>query len=98
MSRPKRQKRKEVGATSEEVAKLLQSQLHYDPALSEELVRKVAKDVAGMKYITPYLVAEKHGIPISTARRVLKLLEAEGLVKLLSPGRRTPIYVPAKAK
>ena len=98
MSKPgrKAQARKEREVVKLETAiKLMQSEYSYDPRLSEELLRKAAKEVVKMKYITPYMASEKFGVPISTAKRLLRLLEAEGLIKLYSPGRRSPIYVPA---
>lgn len=67
----------------------------YDVAGSEDLINKIAKDAARSKFLTPYMVAEKYGIQLGAAKKILRYLAERGVLKLYSPGRRVPIYVPA---
>jgi small subunit ribosomal protein S25e len=64
----------------------------------EELVKKVESEVSkgGVKYYTPYTLAQALNVKISTAKRVLKEAVKRGILKLYSGGRRSPIFVPAK--
>jgi small subunit ribosomal protein S25e len=62
--------------------------------ISPELLAKVKKDLSKVNYITPSKLASNYSIAISTARKLLKQLEKEGVLKLYSPSRRNPIYIP----
>ena len=59
-----------------------------DPKEKEEL-KKYAKKV---KYITPYLVSRKMEVKLSTARKILKELAEEGIIKLEEKNREVEIY------
>jgi len=39
------------------------------------------------------MLALQYSIKISTARKLLKIANKQGLIKLYSGGRRTPIYI-----
>ncbi|MCE4613076.1 MAG: hypothetical protein F7C07_04525 [Desulfurococcales archaeon] len=65
-----------------------------DPRITSEILDRAFKELPREKSLTPFKVATRLGIPISSAKRVLRLLESKGLVKLYSPNRRNPIYVP----
>ncbi|MEM0355579.1 MAG: 30S ribosomal protein S25e [Desulfurococcaceae archaeon] len=60
----------------------------------EKFVNEVSK--GGDKYYTPYSLAQKYGIKISIAKKILRTAYQQGLIELYSPGRRSPIYVPRK--
>ncbi len=70
-------------------------QAFYDVGLPEELVKRVEREARNASYLTPYLIHSRYGVSLTTARRVLRELEKRGVLKLYSPGRRVPIYVPA---
>ncbi len=69
----------------------------YDVTLPEELYKKAKREVLNEKAITPFTLAQKLGISISASKRILRRLESEGIVKLYSPGKRCPIYIPVKS-
>lgn len=60
----------------------------------QELTRRALREVQQMAYVTPYLLSTKLEVKIGVARRVLRELEKEGKLKLVSPSRRSPLYVP----
>jgi len=62
--------------------------------ISPELLAKAKKDLAKVNYITPSKLASNYSIAISTARKLLKELQKEGILALYSPSRRNPIYIP----
>lgn len=69
-------------------------EVELDPRITGEVLEKAMNELPREKTLTPFKVATKLGVPISSAKRILRLLEAKGLVKLYSPSRRNPIYVP----
>ena len=94
---PKQRKgRKE--AYAEKGQRGIVQQAYYDVGLPEELVRRVEREARSAAYLTPYLVHSKYGVSMTTARRILRELEKRGVLELYSPGRRSPIYVPASGK
>lgn len=60
----------------------------------EELLRRAAREIQQMSYVTPYLLSTRLEIKIGVAKRILRELEKEGKVRLISPSRRSPLYVP----
>ncbi|MEM0366241.1 MAG: hypothetical protein QXO93_02675 [Acidilobaceae archaeon] len=62
--------------------------------LLSDIIMKAKSELIKEKYLTPYRVAQKYGVKISTARRLLKILASEGLLRLVGGTRRVPIYVP----
>lgn len=46
------------------------------------------------KFCTPFMIAQRYGVKISVAKRMLKEASRRGLLVLYSPGRRVPIYIP----
>ena len=60
---------------------------------SPELISRVKKDLSKLNYVTPYKVANSYNVALSTARRILKELEKEGVLVLYSPSRRNPVYI-----
>jgi small subunit ribosomal protein S25e len=64
--------------------------------LDEKVFQTIAKEVQGMKAVTPYEVASKYGIKMSVAFKVLRNLRDRGDLVLVAKGHRTEIYVPAK--
>ena len=64
--------------------------------LDEKIFQTIAKEVQSMKVVTPYEVASKYGIKMTTAFKVLRNLKERGDLQLVAKGHRTEIYVPAK--
>ena len=71
-----------------------------EPALfiDEATFNEIKKEALTANLITPYMIASKYNVKISTAKRILRHLEAEGIVKLVSRSRRTLIYMGAQAR
>jgi SSU ribosomal protein S25E len=64
--------------------------------LDEKVFQTIAKEIQGMKAVTPYEIASKYGIKMSVAFKVLRNLRDRGDLVLVAKGHRTEIYVPAK--
>lgn len=58
----------------------------------EKFVSEVGK--GGERYYTPYVLAQRYGLKISVAKKILRTAYKQGLIKLYSSGRRSPIYIP----
>ena len=65
--------------------------------VTEETLKNIANEVTKWNCITPYEVATKFNLKISTARKVLRLLSSQGVISLVDKGRRVEIYIPKKA-
>ncbi len=89
----KKEKGKDKGA--EQRTRGISEQALLDIAVPEDLYKRAVKEVKGMECVTPYMLSQKLGVSVSTSRKILSRMREEGLVKLYSPGRRSPIYVPA---
>ncbi len=61
----------------------------------EGIVDKAQKVVKSMNFVTPSALAEKLGVDMGLAKRILRDLENRGVLKLYSRNRRIQIYVPA---
>jgi small subunit ribosomal protein S25e len=66
------------------------------PIIDEKLFQTIAKDVMTMKVVTPYEIASKYGIKMSTALKILRALRDRGDLTLVAKGHRTEIYVPVR--
>lgn len=62
----------------------------------ERVYQRIKRAIVHEKYITPYQLAEKYNMTISLAKKVLRRLEKEGVVKLYAYNRRAAIYLPVK--
>lgn len=54
----------------------------------------IFREISRAPYITPYILHSQYGLKISEAKRVLRALEEQGLLRLVSGNRRVRIYVP----
>ncbi|MCE4627663.1 MAG: 30S ribosomal protein S25e [Desulfurococcales archaeon] len=86
-------KKKGKGAQQKQ-ARSLVKQAEYDVSLAPELLERARRDIKREKYLTPFKVHQKYNVSLSTARKLLKALEEEGLIVKFTPNRRSPIYVP----
>ncbi|MBW9141495.1 MAG: 30S ribosomal protein S25e [Candidatus Aramenus sp.] len=61
--------------------------------ISNEMIKKVQEEIKKEKIITPYELATKTNVTVSVAKRILKELSSQGIVKEQFKNRRTAIYV-----
>lgn len=61
--------------------------------LDERVFQTIARDIKNVKVITPYEIAVKYGIKMSTAFKVLRALRDRGDVVLVAKGHRSEVYV-----
>jgi small subunit ribosomal protein S25e len=87
-------KKKDKGAGSKGQARSLVQQAEYDVSLPQELLERARRDVKREKYLTPFKVHQKYNVSLSTARKLLKTLEEEGVLVKFTANRRSPVYVP----
>ncbi|ABL78416.1 30S ribosomal protein S25e [Thermofilum pendens] len=62
--------------------------------LTEVSLEHVIKEIRGLKYVTPYVLASKFSLKLSRAKKVLRELESRGVVVAYDKNSRVPIYVP----
>jgi len=91
--RMKRVSRKDEGKKEAKRA-ALRAKMITGEGLSLKSLEELYKDIKGLNFLTPYSLATRYKIKISTAKRLLRELENEGLVKLMLKSRRAPIYIP----
>lgn len=58
-----------------------------------ELIKRAVKEIQQMVYVTPFSLSTKLEIKVGVAKRILRELEKEGKLKLVSRNRRSPLYV-----
>ena len=66
--------------------------------VTEDLMKTIKKEALKTGAITPYAIASKYNLKMSTAKGVLKELSMGNLVKKATSNRRTIIYTPISAK
>jgi len=63
--------------------------------VDDKLLKQIERDVANMKYITPYIIATKFNLRLSLAKSILKELAGNGTLTLVAPNKRAPLYAPS---
>ena len=66
--------------------------------LSVPNMDEVISFVKGLKYVTPYVLAEKFGFRISLAKKLLTDLAGRGLLYLVAGDNRIRIYAPVTSQ
>lgn len=66
--------------------------------LTEVSMEALIKDIKGLKYVTPYVLASRLGLKLSRAKRVLRELENRGILVAVDKNSRVPIYAPPSKK
>lgn len=66
---------------------------YITPREEEELTKYILKQ----RYITPSILSRKGELRISIARRLLRKLHNEGLLKLMEKHKDVEVYAPASA-
>ncbi len=64
--------------------------------VDSKILEEIKRDVMKMDCVTPYIIASKYGLKMSTALNVLRTLRDQGILYLVSKGHRTEIYVPVE--
>ncbi|BDC19189.1 30S ribosomal protein S25e [Acidianus sp. HS-5] len=85
----KTSKKKSSKTGSEVISKNIQ--------ISDDMIRKIQEEIKREKMITPYELATKSNITISVAKRVLKDLSSQGMIKESFRNRRTAVYINPQA-
>jgi small subunit ribosomal protein S25e len=73
----------------------------YERALliSDEVQKSMEKEIPRMPVVTPTFIAEKYGIRVSIAKKVLEEMVSKGIIEKRFKSGRVAIYVPLeKAK
>ncbi|WXG42541.1 MAG: hypothetical protein WED04_00280 [Promethearchaeati archaeon SRVP18_Atabeyarchaeia-1] len=65
---------------------------------SEELLKTIKKESLKTPAITPYAIASKYNLKISTAKALLKDFATANLIRKAASNRRTIVYTPVQAK
>ncbi|QKR01005.1 30S ribosomal protein S25e [Metallosphaera tengchongensis] len=84
-SQQKKEKKK-VSKTGNEV-------ISKNITISDEMVKRIQDEIKKEKIITPYNLATKANITISVAKRILKDLNEQGVIKEAFRNRRTAVYI-----
>jgi small subunit ribosomal protein S25e len=66
--------------------------------VTEDLMKTIKKEALKTGAITPYAIASKYNLKMSTAKGVLRELSMSNLVKKATSNRRTTIYTPISTK
>ncbi|NPA23913.1 MAG: 30S ribosomal protein S25e [Crenarchaeota archaeon] len=64
--------------------------------IDSRTLEEIKRDVMKMECVTPYIIASKYGLKMSTALNVLRTLKDQGVLYLVSKGHRTEVYVPVE--
>ncbi|MEM1872966.1 MAG: hypothetical protein QXS85_03975 [Acidilobaceae archaeon] len=64
--------------------------------LTPELLERASRELLKEPVVTPFRAAQKLGVKVSTARRLLARLAESGLLKPAGGTRRARLYVPAR--
>ncbi len=89
--------KKKKESTKQSKARSIVQQAEYDVSLPKELIERAKRDVKREKYLTPFKLHQKYNISLSTARKLLKALEEEGVIIKFTSNRRSPVYVPKES-
>ena len=68
--------------------------IQRDPFIPNSVEESIREELRKQRVVTANGLAKKHKIRVSSAKRLLKKLEAEGLVKATSKGTRLNVYLP----
>ena len=95
-SQPKSQQAKQAGRPQPRAAAAKQALPQV--TVTAELVSRAKKEVAKMKYVTPYRLSVALSINMSVARKLMRQLIRDGDLVPLIKNRRLTVAVPAAQK
>lgn len=84
----KKEKKKAPSKTGKEV-------ISRNVVIDEETRKRVQDELKNENVITPYVLAQKAGISISVAKKILSQMAQEGAIKLAAKNKRTAVYIAA---
>lgn len=87
-------KKKKGGGGEEKKGRSIVVQAEYDVSVPKELLERARRDAKRERYLTPWTVSQKYNVSLSTARKLLRMLEEEGVIVRFSGSRRAPVYLP----
>ena len=67
-------------------------------AISDDLMKTLRKEAPKMNAVTPYAIASKYNMRLSTAKTVLKELEKANLLRKACGNHRVAVYAPPSTK
>jgi len=62
--------------------------------VNSSLMGKVKAELKNFKYLSPWVIASQFNVKMGEAKRLLKRLENDGIVELVTHDNRNPIYKP----
>lgn len=66
-----------------------------DFRVTSDLLEKIRQEVPKKRAITPSTISLEYNIKVGVAKEILRTLNDEGLIRLVSKGRGVEIYAPA---
>lgn len=66
--------------------------------VTDDLMKTIKKEALKTAAITPYAIASKYNLKMSTAKGILKELATGSLLKKATSNRRTVVYIPMPSK
>ncbi|MCE4614251.1 MAG: 30S ribosomal protein S25e [Desulfurococcales archaeon] len=88
--------KKKKQSSQPQKARSMTEQAMYNVAVPEELIKRAEKEFPKESYWTPFKVAQKYNLTLSSAKKLLRIMEEKGVVALYTPNKRSPVYVPEK--
>ncbi|MCY0874251.1 MAG: 30S ribosomal protein S25e [Acidianus infernus] len=95
--RLKRQQEEQQQKGKKKISKTGSEVISKNIQISDEMIKKIQEEIKREKMITPYELATKTNITLSVAKRILKDLNAQGVIKEAFRNRRTAIYINPQA-
>ena len=67
-------------------------------AIGDELMKTIKKEAPKMNAVTPYVIASKYNIKLSSAKTILRELEKANLLRKACGNHRVSVYAPPSKK
>ncbi len=93
MSSKSKKKKKEVSVTRK-----AKEQALYDAVVPQELIERAKRELVKERCITPFMVAQRYSIKLSSAKKLLRILWSMNIIEPYNYNRRVPIFVPKSSK
>ncbi len=95
--RMKKQQEEQQKTSKKKTSKTGSEVISKNIQISNDMIKKIQEEIKREKMITPYELATKSNITISVAKRILKDLNSQGVIKEVFRNRRTAIYINSQA-
>jgi small subunit ribosomal protein S25e len=67
-------------------------------AISDDLMKTIKKEAPKMNAVTPYVIASKYNVKLSSAKNILRELEKANLLRKACGNHRVAVYAPPSTK